>query len=262
MLLTAAVASPVAGTRPTTTAPGGEPPGDDSVLSLTPEQEASRLEMEALIQQVIANGAGGGDEIGPDYVCQFEPCEPSVKVLTVYPRQQKKSYYCGPAVVQVVSNFSWGKTGSNNKYSQQTISDNWTHTDQNGQTYLVDEIRGMNQASVRPPNFEYMQKHNPTYDNWHGTIIAGGYFWDLPLAAGVIPWKQGGTYHLKSWNIVSNGGHYLELHGYEGRVGSATRSVHFSDTAGTYADSVAANWEQDSYAVYQTMMYNNGNMIY
>jgi hypothetical protein len=160
VLLAGAIAGSASAARPTYT-PGGEPPGDDSVLPLTPEQEASRAVKEAIIEQLITDGTDGG--ITPQYVCQFEPCEPSTKQLTVYARQQTKSYYCGPAVVQIVSNFSWGKTGTANKYTQKTISDNWTHTDANGQTYLGDEINGMNQATKRPSNFVYMQKHNPTF---------------------------------------------------------------------------------------------------
>lgn len=248
---------------------GGEPPGNDMVLPLTPEQEASRLLKEELIGGIMSShGSDGG--ITPQYVCQFEPCEPTLYVLTVYPRQQDKGYFCGPGVVQIVSSYSWGKTGTQNKYSQQTISDTWTRTEADidgdghpdNQTYLAYEIAGMNGASVLPPNFAYMQKHNPTFTNWHSTIIAGTYYWHLPLAAGVIPRKQGAQYYLSSWNKVSNGGHYIELHGYQGRATDALRYVYYSDTAGTYADSVAANWKQGSYAVYETMMYNNGNMIY
>lgn len=261
-LLLVAVAVPVSAAGPAAR-PGGEPPGDDTVLPLTLEQEASRTVKGQVIQQILTSDERPlSRDVTPEYVCEFEPCEPSVRQLTVYPRQQAKSYFCGPAVVQIVSNYSWGKTGSNNRYSQQAISDSWTNTDANGQTFLADEIYGMNQATVRPPNFVYLQLHGPSYDTWHATIIAGVYYWEMPLAAGVIPWKQGETYHLVSWQVVSNGGHYIELHGYQGRVGDATRSVYFSDTAGTYAQSVAANWQQNSYAVYKTMMYNNQNMIY
>lgn len=257
--LTMLLATPTFASDPTR-GTGGEPVGDDTVLPLTPEQRTSVLLKESLLAGALADQAADG--ITPDYACIYEPCEPRSKALTVYPRQQAKGIYCGPAVVQIVSNYSWGKTGSQNAYSQQTISDNWTHTDANQQTYLGDEITGMNLASVKPVGFVYAQKHNPTYSNWHATIIEDVHGWRMPLAAGVIPWKTGGTYHLVSWNKVSNTGHYIELHGYSGYISDPTKSVYFSDTAGTYADSVAGNYYQNSYAVYQTMMYNNGNMIW
>lgn len=247
-------AGPVLGT-------GGEPPGDSTVLPLTPEQAAS-----VKLKEDLLRGLGGQDRtsggLSADFVCQFDPCEPASLALNVFARQQTKRIYCGPSVVQVVSNFTWGKTGAQDKYSQQFISDQWTHTDANQQTYLGDEIVGMNSASVKPSGFVYAQKHNPTFETWHGTIIEDTFWWRMPLAAGVIPWKAGATYHLVSWKLVSNGGHYIELHGYVGRVTDASRYVWFSDVAGQYANSVAANYQQASYAVYETMVYNNQNMIW
>lgn len=238
---------------------GGEPPGDSKVLPLTPEQYASKQLKDGFIAGLLA-GAAGTD--GADYVCQFDPCEPFSQALDSYPRQQIKSYYCGPATVQIASSQSWGLTGGAYKYTQREISDNWTHTDANGQTFLSDAIDGMNGASRLPANFVYLQLHNPSYDEWHAAIIMDVVQYEMSLAAGVIPWKTGAAYHLLSWNIQSNGGHYIELHGYSGRIGDANRYVDYSDPAGTYADSIAANWHQLSYPVYQTMMYNNGNLVY
>ena len=57
--------------------------------------------------------------------------------LAVSPRQQVKWYYCGPATVQQVINFSRGiVTDDNavNTFSQQQISDRWLKTDANGGT--------------------------------------------------------------------------------------------------------------------------------
>jgi hypothetical protein len=139
-----------------------------------------------------------------------------------------------------------GRTGTANKYTQKTISDNWTQTDANGETYLGDEINGMNQATKRPSNFVYCRSTTRRSTTGTGRSSEGVYYWGLPLAAGVIPAIEDATYQLVSWNRVSNSGHYLELHGYEGRVGSSSPDVYFSDTAGTYADSVAANWKQAS----------------
>lgn len=258
LVLTLVLTATAAAAGPSGT--GGEAPGDNTILPLTPEQKASLDYRQSLFGSSTFMAPDAS--VSPQYACNFDPCEPASRSLTVYARQQTKSYFCGPAVVQVVSNYSWGKTGSNDKYTQQHISDSWTHTDANGQTYLGDEVSGMNAASARPANFAYMQLHAPSYDGWHGTIIQDVYWWQMPLAAGVIPWKSDGAYHLVSWKKVSNGGHDIELHGYVGRVGDATRYVWFSDVAGTYADSIAANYEQSSYAVYQTMMYNNKNMIW
>jgi hypothetical protein len=57
-------------------------------------------------------------------------------------------------------------------------------------------------------------------------------------------------------------GHYISVYGYLGLPEEAGRWVYYSDTAGTYAQSTAQNVQQGSYAVWMTMMYNNGNMVY
>lgn len=270
-LLSLAVAAPSIAADPRAgTGTGGEPPGDNRVLPLTPSQQKSRVLKEALIQRVpLTRGANQSRELinpsgGPVAAQSAQAASGPAygTILNISPRQQTKSYYCGPAVVQLVSNYSHQMAPSANWYTQQRISDLWTKTDANGQTYLGDLINGMNGASVLPSGFAYIQKHNPTFTDWHNTIISGVYDWRMPLAAGVIPRKSGATYRLVSWNIVSNAGHYIEIHGYVGFVQNPQKWVFFSDTAGMYASSTAGNYKQSSFAVYKTMMYNNGNMVY
>ncbi|PZR64657.1 MAG: hypothetical protein DLM71_02135 [Chloroflexi bacterium] len=81
-------------------------------------------------------------------------------MLNTSPRQQLKSYYCGPATVQVVSNFSWGLSGAANRWSQGGISDSYTHTDAHGQTWLQDMVNGMNGTSRLPSGFVFAQNAN------------------------------------------------------------------------------------------------------
>jgi hypothetical protein len=266
---------------------GGEPQGDDTVLPLTAAQKASRDQKEAVIA-AIADGTGGGGGVttmacpvptgagtasttGPAVsselvVAQAVACPtPTVYTLSASPRQQTKSYFCGPAVVQVVSNSTWGFS-STNKYSQQAISDTWTRTDVNTQTFLVDFIRGMNGASRLPSGFAYMQKHSPTFSDWHTTIVGGIYNWRMPLAASVRPHEPGAFYYIVSWPNAKSAAHYIGLFGYRGFASTTNldRKVYYTDTAGTYAASgvKAGNFWDISYDVYQTMMMNNKNMVY
>lgn len=159
-----------------------------------------------------------------------------------------------------------------NKYGQVTISQNWTRTDVNGQTYLGDLITGMNgstaNSSRRPSNFTYYALLPSSFTHWHNTIVSGIYDWRMPLATLVIPYGSGRQYRLTSWPVVSDTGHYIAIGGYNGLAGTPGRTVRYSDTAGTYASSTAANYSQDSYPVYQTMVYhstrggNTPNLVY
>lgn len=288
LAVTLATAQAAAAAHPAETrAGGGDPPSDDRTLPLTSEQAASRHLKERLISALsnrTATTPGAMSAAGcpvPNATTpvtatnsnDFAAAEaaatcptPSEFGLAVKPRQQEKWYYCGPAVVQIVSNYGWRMAAGSNKYSQTAISNNWTRTDVNGQTYLGDMITGMNRASRLPSGFAYMQKHRPSFGDWHATIVSGTYNWRMPLAAGVNPHAPGAYYYIVSWPVEKVAAHYIELHGYKGFSGSpnGSRLVKYSDTAGSYAAPGvrAGNFVDVSYDVYQTMLANSGNMIY
>lgn len=257
---------------------GGEPQGDSRILPLNAAQQTSRNRKEQIIAAMP--GATTGGQATPlacptsayatsgregESTAQASCGPPYQFTLAAHPRQQEKWYYCGPAVVQVVSNFTWGRT-TTNKYSQTYISTTWTKTDATLQTYLADFIKGMNGASVLPAGFAYMQKHNPTFTDWHNTIIAGIYTWRMPLATSVRPHDPGATYWIISWPVAKSAAHYIGLFGYRGYAYTANsdRKVYYTDTAGQFAAPgvKAGNFWDISFDVYQTMMANNGNMVY
>lgn len=264
---------------PAVTVGGGDPPSDDRVLPLSAEQRASRDRKEAMIAQVAQASAAG--EVGTmscpvpngetnaveGMDSELSSCgaTPRKWTLPASPRQQANYYYCGPAVVQVVSNYSWAYASSN-KYSQSTISQRWTKTDATKQTYLGDFIYGMNGASRLPYGFVYAQKHQPSFSTWHTTIVSGIYNWRMPLAAGVRPHEHGAYYYIVSWPVPKSAGHYIGIFGYDGFASTSnlSRKVYYTDTAGPYAAAgvKAGNFWDISYDVYKTMMMNNGNMVY
>ncbi|HEX2221775.1 MAG TPA: hypothetical protein VHK06_04555 [Candidatus Limnocylindria bacterium] len=261
---------------------GGNPPSNTKILPLSREQKESRRVKEEIIARVGQRTATGGTttnscptptSVSTSVTSSTEPAvttnacyTPSKWVLgNINPRQQEKWYWCGPAVGQVMSNYTWGMGASANKYSQSQIA-SWMRTEINGQTFLGDFIYGVNRATRRPSNFVYMQKHAPSFSNWHNTIIAGVYSWRLPLAAGVNPHAIGSSVWIISWPQEKNAAHYIELHGYEGYASTAngSRWVYYSDTAGPYAAAGmrAGNFKDISYDVYRTMMMNTGDMVY
>jgi hypothetical protein len=104
------------------------------------KEEAARREAASL------RGAGGGG-VAPA-TCPLTvvnggtpatACPPYRGYLSTTPRQQQKSYYCGPTAVQVVSNYVWGVV---DRYTQQYISTTWTNTDNDGQTYVWPSATG------------------------------------------------------------------------------------------------------------------------
>lgn len=261
---------------------GGNPPSNNKVLPLTREQKASKSAKEELIARVAGRSTSDGAATTscptPTSTSASGAASASANTTTsscyipfkfvlgnVNPRQQEKWYWCGPAVGQVMSNYSWGMGAAQNKYTQAQIA-SWMRTEINRQTFLGDFIAGVNRATRRPSNFVYLQKHAPSFTNWHNTIISGVYNWRLPLAAGVNPHPTWADYYIISWPEPKNAAHYIELHGYEGYATTAngSRWVFYSDTAGPYAAAGmrAGNFRDISWDVYRTMMANTGDMVY
>lgn len=260
---------------------GGNPPSNNKVLPLTKEQKASKSVKDELIARVASGSppSGAATDACPTPTSTSDASSASQEASTtstcytpfrwvlgnVNPRQQEKWYWCGPAVGQVMSNYTWGMGAAQNKYSQAQIA-SWMRTEINRQTFLGDFIAGVNRATRRPSNFVYMQKHAPSFSNWHNTIISGVYNWRLPLAAGVNPHPFGSNVWIVSWPQERNAAHYIELHGYEGYATTAngSRWVFYSDTAGPFAapGMRANNFKDISFDVYRTMMMNTGDMVY
>jgi hypothetical protein len=288
-LLLAGVASLVPGAlmaKGPSVAPGtgGEPPGDAGVIvPMTPEQVASqamKLDHLRAMEGSSSDPTADCPTEGPDITCPPPPAGSSYQLPT-YARHQHRWFYCGPAVVQVVSNYTWGirnstvsgETTSNNHYKQSYISSHWTRTDTNGQTYLADEITGMNAASIRPTNWSYVQWHNPSFQDFHNAIIDDTWYWNMPLSAGVNPRDSvNGGFYLPNWASVppsSTYGHYIAIRGYAGLYSDPSRYAYYNDSSGG-VDEVTGqgiygstgSYNYGSYGVWETMLNNNQNLIW
>lgn len=249
--------------------PGGDTRLNIGIVPLSPEQVAS-IALKTQQEQAIAGltgasrlsagcptGVGMRGAAGPKLVCPGTP--PYSLVLATSPRQQLKSYYCGPATVQVVSNFSWGLSGTN-RWSQGGISDSYTHTDAHGETWLPDMINGMNGTSRLPSGFVFAQKHNPTFSDWHNTIITDVFNWQMALAAGVKPFISMSK-HLHSWPNSVFAKHYIALNGYSAYAWMANPLAYYDDSSGGYGGTTGA-FSDPSPLVFDTMNANSGNMIW
>ncbi len=231
------------------------------------------------MQALINYDLGGG--ITPQGVCEGgenPPCQqlpPSSYSLATHARHQHRWFYCGAAVVQVVSNYTRGYTststcggdgcpGGTNRYDQHTISNSWTKTDLHGETWLGDLVAGLNGASIKPAGYIYAHWTNPSWSEFHNAIKVDTYTWRMPLAARVDPKHTGSNYYLASWASAPAGdyGHYVTLRGYSGSSQS-TAYAYYNDSSGGVDEhtgvavlGATGAFSNKSNTVYQTMVNN------
>jgi hypothetical protein len=270
-ILTAIVTTPSYAADPR--AGGGEPSSDKNlVLPLTPEIQASLRKKQASLKNFSAKVARGA-QVGISAVGL-----PASYTLSTRARHQHRWYYCGPAVVQVASNYTWGivvdnagsESTTGNQYKQSTISSRWTKTDVTLQTYLADFITGMNKASDIPFDPFYVQWHAPTWTEFHNAVANDAVNWFMPAAAGITPREPGSSYFLASWRNATPGnyGHYIALRGYSG-FSQSSAIMYYNDSSGG-KDEVSGetilgstgSFTDVSFTVYKTMMNHNKNLIY
>jgi hypothetical protein len=192
---------------------------------------------------------------------------PQGALLGTWARQQAKWYYCGPATVQVASDYAWWTPGSD-KYSQQYISDKWTATDATQQTYVYKLTNGLNGAvgAMLPTGFKYAYLQPGSGSEWHAllrTDIAGFY---MPQVVGTNPKAAGKPYWLTSWAKTSTPagayGHYIVLNGYDG-VWDATSgpSIYYDDSSKGYGGSTG-QFSDPATHVWAVITYGNKYVIW
>ena len=182
--------------------------------------------------------------------------------VAIYPRQQIKSFYCGPATVQQVINytrgiFSWNQ--GDNWFSQQQISDWWLKADAYGGTSPYTERIGMNAGSLLPAGFTYYEVQVASGAEWHSKIVTDVTGWGMPLTAAVAPHDVGFAYFLSSWanTPAVDTGHWIVLRGYYGKWdGTRGPLVYYTDSSGSAGGSTGRFYDP-SYDVYRTLIKTN-----
>jgi hypothetical protein len=152
-------------------------------------------------------------------------------VLTVYPRQQEQCDWCAPAVAQITSNRSHGTSG--NVHAQSSIA-------------LLDGHKVMDCTVDGIPD--------------GGTCL--GYFLDTLTRCDRPAVDVDNQYRLVNWPNPSHGGHYIELHGYDGYATESGAEVVYSDTVGWCGSGTSAsNWPQNSWVVHR-VSWDHGYLVY
>jgi len=265
----AAAASPVA------SGPGG--PGGDLPLTTAQRQNVANKEALGRQEQAHPGSVARGTASGPAQpaacaqlavdgtVSHPAACFQAWGFLYTYPRRQIKSYYCGVATVQVISNYSWNMGSNQDRYSQQYISDAWTKTDANGQTtawYEAVGLQGATAGSPRlPSNFTYYYKRETSGSAWDADLRTDISSFHMPMATSVAPKDPDSPYVLASWSSntipAQYGGHWIVLNGWDGVWDGTTGPGVSFDDSGVGAYGTAGS--QSAYSMWQIINKANPN---
>lgn len=258
-LLTGLAAAPAAAKRPF--------PADPGEPDLTPEQQAASDAKVAQAEAFAAQAVSSGSDlvslscISPQGTTADGPAKPMAGCVTpsgalsVEARDQIKSYYCGPAVAQVIANYSWAMPSGSNKYSQPTIA-SWMGTDTKFSTSAWDLVYGLERGTAgsprRPANWAWVVT---VLSDTDGDGVVGDQLHDyvrwnvsgskMPLAFAVKPHDRNSRYHLSSWpNVVDSVGHWITGYGwYAFWTNSDTPRVYYTDSSKDEGGSTGKFWD-------------------
>jgi hypothetical protein len=212
----------------------------DCVPNIAPQADAD-----------AAPAAGPANEATAD-----ASCAPPSGFLPVEARQQAKSYYCGPAVGQVISNYAWAMATGKNKFSQATIA-GWMKTDINGLTNAPELAAGLNRATAgsprHKPGFSWgitdlrdLNGSGSTSDELQTYLVSAISSVRMPVAIAVKPHDPGSVYNLASWpNPIRTSGHWISAYGWVGTGGTSAKT-YYTDSSGAQGGGTGKYWNLTS----------------
>jgi hypothetical protein len=189
---------------------------------------------------------------------------PAYRVLETYARQQKTSYWCGPASAQVAINLSRGyffsqPGGENAKtnYRLQSEIAAWANTTASSGTSGANLERTLNRpkAILRPtPDWIYIFADHGDLEAYYDKVVADIFGSGMPLISLVRPNEPGKEHHLSSWDGAPiHAGHWIVLHGYGG-LDPYYATIFYNDSSegyqggtGAYSDPALTMWKVSHY---------------
>lgn len=259
-LMAALTVAPAAAKRPLPTTPEAEAP-------LTPEEQAASDAKVAVAEAYAAQAAASGADlaslscISPQGAARDGSATPMAGCITpsgalsVTARDQVKSYYCGPAVGQVIANYAWAMPSGSNKYSQSTIA-GWMGTDVKLSTSAGDLVHGLEQATAgsprRPANWAWVvtlltdtDGDGTVGDQLHAYVRSNVSGSKMPLAFAVKPHDRNSRYHLSSWpKVVDSVGHWITGYGwYALWTNNDTPRIYYTDSSKDEGGSTGKFWD-------------------
>jgi hypothetical protein len=257
-----AVSLPTAalGARPDPGAPAGQLEVDQTTTIKTQQQQARADAKSDLAEDVAASMAGDGAAPGENRV--MGPL--SMKILATNFRQQKTSYWCGPASAQVAINLSRGyffaKKGGEDpdtNYRLQSEIADWASTTASYGTSGANLENALNRPkAVLPPTSDWIYIFAGTGDleAFHNKVVTDVHAYGMPLISLVRPNEPGKEFHLSSWQGPAiHAGHWIVLRGYSG-LNPSTATIFYNDSSegyqggtGAYGDSALTMWKVSHY---------------
>jgi hypothetical protein len=256
MLLSALTAAPTAAAKPVVTpAPPATPPAV-SEPPLTAEQLAASDRKVAAAQAYLAGVDADSTQLAtlqcvvPTGAAQttaaangsdtIQACNvPQGFLAGIEARDQIFGHYCGPAVGQVIANYSWAMGPGRNVFTQQQLA-GWMGTDANGGTSSQAMANGLEVATRgaprRPAVWTWIvtplrdnDRDGHVGDELHGFIRANVSGSRMPLAFSLKPHDRFAMYRLSSWQFpVNSPGHWIAGYGWVGNYSN------FNELARTY----------------------------
>lgn len=261
VMVTATLVGPVSAAKPTTP-PVSDPPSE---RPLTPEEQAAAERKVATSDAYLASIEASGADLatlscptptatGPQAVTTGT-CSVPQGYLAVEARDQVKGTYCGPAVGQVIANYSWAIGSGANKYTQGVIA-GWMKTDVNGFTNAGELELGLEAATKGSPRrpaqwdwvvFDLRDRDNDgaTGDELQGYVRSNVSNSKMPLAIPVKPHDPASKYYLVSWpKAVKSVGHWITAYGWYGNwTGTTFSRIYYTDSSKDEGGSTGKFWD-------------------
>ena len=182
-------------------------------------------------------------------------CDVPSDFLGVSARDQTRGHYCGPAVGQVIANYTWAVPLTANKYTQAQIAA-WMRTDELGGTSAFTMADGLDVATARAPrrpaNWDWVvtrlddtDRDGTFGDQLHGYVRANISGVRMALAIPVLPHEMNGRFHLSSWpRPVSSPGHWIAAYGWRGLYdGTDYSRLYYTDSSADEGGSTGRFWD-------------------
>jgi hypothetical protein len=250
-LILAAHAVPVSAARPTRPAPAAERPVVTGERPLTPEEQAASDRKIAAAMAYLASPearAAGRATLACATPDAGDPstnadCDVPQGFLPVSARDQIRGHYCGPAVGQVIANYTWAVPLDANKYTQNQIAV-WMHTDEFGGTSSFWMQAGLDTATARAPRrpagwdwvvtrLEDTDRDGTFGDQLHDYLRSNVSGSRMGLAISLKPHDRNGRFHLSSWPVpVDSVGHWISAYGWRGLYDMTdTSMLYYTDSS-------------------------------
>ncbi len=251
------LATPASAAKPIKPPSGGERPLTAGELAAAQRKVAAAEAYEASVE------AAGTDLVSlacvtPQSQTQSAAtlaCAPPQGFLGVEARDQVFGHYCGPAVGQVIANYSWAMGAGLNKYTQGRIA-GWMQTDALGRTdapFMEDGLELATTGSPRRPaswdwvvlNLADTDRDGTTADQLHSYARSNVSGSRMPMAIPVKPHDRFSNFHLSSWQApVASVGHWIAVYGWLGTwIGGDSARIYYTDSSRDEGGATGKFWD-------------------